>query len=182
MTTKTFIALVLVTALFMMLTGCSQSQLTMTLTAVSEAANAGAILLTGLAASGLVPGPLAMLVAGALTGVANAAPQIQTELESADPLATQIAKCVGILEPLIIADIPGIPANLQGIISGINGLIQSLIQQLHALLPAAQTIGTAPNVQPAKLVLSYRDRRAIKGAVTQSAATVKMLAPLKAAK
>lgn len=181
MSTKAFIAAILVVALTGMFAGCSQSQLTTTLTALSDATSAGAALLTILGASGVIPPVLAAIAATALTGVANAIPEIQGELESSDPLATQIAKCVGFLTPVIVADIPGIPAQFAGLINGINGLIQSLIAQLNGLLPAASAM-TAVHptaVQPARLVMSYGDRRAIAAAVKKSAATVATLKAIK---
>ena len=179
MTLKSILALLMVAVLICFMTACSQSQLTLTLTALTDATSAAAVLLSTLGASGVVPAPLANLLAGALTDVAQATPQIQVELESGDPLDLQISKSVGILTPLLVKDIPGIPANLQGLIVGVNGLITSLIQQLEALRPKAAALGHVGVAQPAHVVMTHGDRSAIKKAVAKSADTVALLNGLK---
>ena len=179
MTLKAFIALLMVAVLLCFTTACSQSQLTLTLTALTDATSAAAVLLSTLGASGVIPTPLANTLAGALTDVAQATPQIQAELESSDPLALQISKSVGILTPLLVKDLPGVPDNLKGLIVGVNGLITSLIQQLEGLRPAAAAMGKVSVAQPAHVVMTHGDRSAIKKAVAKSADTVALLKGLK---
>jgi hypothetical protein len=168
----------LVVVLSLGMVACSPVQnVTNAVTAFSAIVNGGSIIATGLCQSGTIPANVCTVLLPALSDFAAVTPQIGAELESSDPLATQVSKSIALLAPLVAKDYPGLSPQAQAIITGVAQGAQYLITQLQSLLGQAASFDKIhPHaVQPAHLALGWNDRRAIADAVIQSEATIKLL-------
>jgi len=176
MNTKSKLLLIPVLVLALLAAACTPaSNSILALDAIADACSAGAILVTALGSTNTIPPALATAVAMYLTDVSQAIPQVAAEVESTDPLATQITKIIAILSPYLTQNIPGLPPAVQALITTVESLIQNFITQLQQANTAVAHTGA---LTAAPLKLSSSDKRELSSIVKKANATVAMLQPI----
>lgn len=146
--------------LALILTACTASDLTLALNAVADAASVAAI------AGTLLDGPAGTLVATYAGQVSAVIPEVQTELNSSDPLPTKINKIAKDFADVVVPDVGGSP-QMKALVDAISAAIQAFLGQLHLQVPKAAAI--------THFKLSYGDRHEVARAVATANKTVAYL-------
>ena len=159
-------AFICIVASTFMMVGCTTSELSLAFTAFADAISVGSVTSTVLCGAGTIPAPVCNILLPALSNAANVAPQVQAELNSTDPLAVQIAKCVALLTPLVGQSVPGLSVEAQAILSAVGEAAKALITELQSLLPAAAKLDANAKVgTSAHVPMTAGDRKAISDGV-----------------
>jgi len=179
---KRYAALICLVASTGLMVSCTQSQVSFAFTAFTDAVEGGSIVATAFCGAGTIPAPICTILLPALSNAAAAAPQIQTELASSDPLALQVTKCIALLAPFVNQTISGSPL-AQEIIAGIGVAAQALIAELQKLIPAAQALDrmNAHVGAPAHIPYAWKDRRTLSAGVKKSQEALARIAAYQAA-
>jgi len=171
-----FAALICLAACAGLFTGCGGTTTASTaFTDFVTALDVASVTSTGLCGAGKISASVCAAILPALSSFTAVVPQIQTELESSDPLAIQVSKSVGLLAPVVSTSIPGLSTEAQAIINGVSVAAQLFISVLQSLAPAAAAADAQARVATAGKApsgLTSKDRQIIATAV-KSAATAK---------
>jgi hypothetical protein len=165
-------ALICIVASAALMTGCTTTDLSTAFTAFTDIVSGASITSTVLCGAGTIPAPICTMMMPVLSNAAAVAPQIQAELDSSDPLAVQVTKCVALLSPFIGQSIPGLTAEAQAIISGVGEAAAAFVSVLQNLLPSAKAADALARATSttAHVHLTWKDRRVLSDGVAKSKA------------
>jgi hypothetical protein len=166
--------------------GCTASQLTVALDVVSDAAAAAAVTAPLLAASGVIPVPVATLIVDYTGDVSAAVVKVDAELASSDSNAIKASSIIADFAAIVVPNIPGAPANAVALVNGIANAVAAFITQVQQQL-GTTTSGISSNAissfnkKTANWKPSYGDRQKLKKSVATAKDTLTKVAAWKAA-
>ncbi len=140
------------------LTACTHSEITTAFDTMVASALAGQVYV----AQAHLPPDVSAAASRLFANILAAAPKVETELNSTDPVSTQAIRIAEILAPYAEVIIPGAPANLVDIVHAEGAAVKALLSLLR--VPMVQPGGTA--AVPFKLTAA--DRREIHKSVLKA--------------
>ena len=158
---KNFYRVTLISTILLALTGCSPStDISISLTVISDACQAANVLVPVLEASGVIPSGIGNIILAYTAAISDAAASASTELVSTDPPAVQASKIIADFAAVAVPVLgPTVGPEVQSIVNAISAAVNLFVEQFKS--PAAQKAIKSGALDHQKL--SFSERHTIGG-------------------